>query len=306
VNHEKLAQLLRCPACGSEMQYRSRVYSYRCEGKVLHTYRIKGEIADLVNGATGKRQTKVEQAFSRVAGGFYERNVTGATGFDRFANQVMWGTTRFIPLLFELLESVASDCDPGYFLDIPVGTGVFTASDYSLLPNFEFIAVDYSRQMLETALERVRAEAFGNVMLVRADAARLPFADDMFSGILTMNGIGSFDDSRGALDELTRVLKPGGKIGGSIYARGERFLTDVVVGRMGKWTGHFTPPYFTDEQFVSELEARGINKIVTRKVKSILFFSGRKCSAENGPAEDAVVEDTAEEAADAITGSSPE
>lgn len=280
MNHEKLAELMRCPACGSTMQYRARLYLYCCEGRVLHTYRIKGEIADLVAGEADGRRGRVERAFSRSAAGSYERSVTGATTYHRYAGKVIWGTTKFIPLLFELLESVASDCEPGYLLDMPVGTGVFTAGEYSRLPNFAFVAVDHNHLMLEQALERVRAEAFGNVMLVRADAAHLPFVDGMFSGVLTMNGIGSFDDSPGALDEMVRVLKPGGKIGGSIYARGERFLTDLLAGRVGAWRGYFTPPYYTEEEFVSALEARGISKVVTKKVNSILFFSGRKCGGE--------------------------
>lgn len=280
MNHERLAELLLCPACGSPLKYRHRVYSYCCEGQVFHTYRIRGEIADFVNSGEDGRHGKVNGAFSRFAGGRYEKNVTGATGIDRFVNHLMWGTTKFIPLLFELLYSVASDCEPGYFLDIPVGTGVFTAGEYSLLPNLEFIAVDYNRYMLGSALEKVQAQDYGNVMLVRADAARLPFVDGMFSGVLTMNGIGSFDDSPGALDELARVLKPGGKIAGSAYVRGERFLTDIICGGIGRWLGFFSAPFYTEEEFVSELRTRGINNIVTRKVKSILFFSGRKCDEE--------------------------
>jgi ubiquinone/menaquinone biosynthesis C-methylase UbiE len=286
VNHERLAQLLECPACGREMVYRPRVFSYCCQGKVLHTYRIKGEIADLVDGADRGKQKKVNRAFSWIAGRRYEKIATGAGAFDRFVYKVMWGTTKFIPLLFELLESVASDCEPGLFLDIPIGTGVFTSGEYCMQSNLEFIAADYNRGMLESALEKVRAEAFGNVMLVRADVARLPFVDGSFTGVLTMNGIDAFPDKPAALDELSRVLKPGGKLAGSCYVRGERFLTDVLAGRLGAALGWFARPIYTEEQLVSELNARGINKIVTRKVKSILFFSGRKCAEVEPPSEE--------------------
>jgi ubiquinone/menaquinone biosynthesis C-methylase UbiE len=278
MNHERLAELLRCPACGSEMRYRPRVYSYCCEGRVLHTYRVRDQIADLVHGEPEGRQKSVDRAFERIAGRFYEKTVTGATAFDRTVVRAMWGTTKFIPLLFELLSSVAADCVPGYFLDIPVGTGVFTAGEYSLQPNLEFIAADYNRKMLEGAEEKILAEDFGNVMLVRTDVARLPFADGAFSGVLTMNGFGSFPEPALALDELVRVLMPDGKLAGSIYVRGERLLTDILVGRVGAWLGYFSRPVFTEEEFLAELAARGVNKVVTRKVKSIMFFSGRKCA----------------------------
>ncbi len=280
MNHEGLAQLLRCPACGSEMRYRPRVYSYCCEGRVLHTYRVNDQIADLVHGEPADRQKKVNKAFERVAGGTYERSVTAATAFNRFMSWLMWGTTKFIPLLFELLESVASDCEPGYFLDVPVGTGVFTAGEYSLQPNLEFIAADYSRKMLEQAQEKVLAEDFGNVMLVRTDVRSLPFADSSFTGILTMNGFGSFPEPGRALDELVRVLKPNGKLAGSIYIRGERLMTDLLLGRVGATFGLFSRPLYREEEFLAELAARGVNNVVTRKIKSILFFSGRKVAGE--------------------------
>jgi len=279
MNHERLAAVLRCPACGNKMRYRPRVYSYCCDGQVLHTYRVKGEIADLVTGDDAGRQKRVNKAFESIAGRRYEKNVTGATAYDRLVNQAMWGTTKFIPLLFELLDSVASDCEPGYFLDLPVGTGVFTAGEYSLQPNLEFIAADYNRGMLESALEKVRAEDFGNVMLVRTDVRSLPFADGTFSGALTMNGIDAFPDKSRALDELVRVLKPNGKLVGSTYVRGERLMTDLLMGRMGALFGFVTRPVYTEDELLAALESRGVGKIVTRKVKSILFFSGRKCEA---------------------------
>lgn len=260
------------------MRYKPRVFSYCCDGQVLHTYRVKDEIADLIPGDDEGRQKRVNKAFDRIAGRRYEKNVTGASGFDRFMNQAMWGTTKFIPLLFELLDSVASDCDPGYFLDIPVGTGVFTAGEYSLQSNLDFIAADYSRQMLESALEKVRAEDFGNVMLVRTDVRSLPFADGSFSGVLTMNGIDAFPEKDVALDELVRMLKPNGKLAGSTYVRGERWLTDVIMGRIGSWLGYVTRPVYTEDELLEALEARGITKIVTRKINSILFFSGRLCA----------------------------
>lgn len=285
MNHERLATLLRCPACGASMRYMPRAYSYCCDGEVLHAYRVRDEIADFVPREDDGRQKRVNRAFDRVAGRRYEKNVTGASAFARFKNQAMWGTTKFIPLLFELLDSVASDCDPGYFLDIPVGTGVFTAGEYSLQSNLDFIAADYSRAMLESALEKVRAEDFGNVMLVRTDVRSLPFADGAFSGVLTMNGIDAFPEKDRALDELVRMLKPNGKLAGSTYVRGERWLTDVIMGRISSWLGYVTRPVHTEDELLEALEARGITNIVTRKVNSILFFSGRRSagSAHQAP-----------------------
>lgn len=278
VNHERLARLLRCPSCGEEMRYRPRAYAYFCDGEVLHTFPVKDQIADMVRQEPEGRLRRVGWAFDRIAGRSYEKKATGATAFDRFAIRTVWGSTKFIPLLFELLDSVACTCEPGFFLEVPVGTGVFTAGEYSIQPNFEFVSVDYSRAMLESALEKVRAEDFGNVMLVRADVARLPFVDGSFSGVLTMNGIDAFPDKQAALDEMVRVLRPGGKIAGSTYIAGERLLSDILAGGIGSWFGWFSRPIFTEQELIGALRFRGINNIVTRKVGAILFFSGRKAN----------------------------
>lgn len=276
VNHEKLAELLKCPACGSGIRYRHRVYCYCCEGEVLHAYRVNGEIADLVRAETNGRQKSVDRAFSLLGWRRYEKIITGATAFDRFLVRTMWGTDKFIPLLFEMLDSVAADCKPGFFLDIPVGTGIFTAGEYSLQPNLAFVAADYNRGMLGSALEKVRAEDYGNVMLVRADACNLPFADGAFTGVMTMNGIDSFPNKWRALDELVRVLRHGGKLAGSLYCRGERLLTDILIGHVATWFGWFTRPIFTEYELLYELDSRSIRNVITKKVGPILFFSGRK------------------------------
>ncbi|MBN2168569.1 MAG: class I SAM-dependent methyltransferase [Actinobacteria bacterium] len=276
MNHERLADLLKCPICGSDIEYRSRVFSYCCHGKVLHTFRVKGHIPDFVKDDDEKQQEKVDHAFNRIAGRKYDKIVTGATSFDRFKLRLMWGTTKYIPLLFEMMESVTSDCEPGLFLDIPVGTGVFTAGEYSLQTSFEFIAADYNMEMLTSAEIKVRAADYGNVMLVRADVTNLPFVNSAFSGILTMNGLGAFPDKSKAMDELTRVLKPGGKLAGALYVRRERLLTDLVFSRPAIWRGRLVKPIYTEKKLLEELEKREIENIVTRKVKSIMFFSGRK------------------------------
>ena len=276
VNHEKLAGLLKCPACGSGIRYRPRAYCYCCEGEVLHAYRVNGGIADLVRAETNGRQKSVDRAFSLMGGRRYEKIITGATAFDRFLVRTMWGTDKFIPLLFEMLDSVAADCKPGFFLDIPVGTGIFTAGEYSLQPNLDFVAADYNRVMLGSALEKVRAEDYGNVMLVRADACNLPFADGAFTGVMTMNGIDAFPNKWRALDELVRVLQHGGKLAGSLYCRGERLLTDILIGHVATWFGWFTRPIFTEYELLYELDSRSIRNVITKKVGPILFFSGRK------------------------------
>jgi SAM-dependent methyltransferase len=48
--------------------------------------------------------------------------------------------------------------------------------------------------------------------LVRGDALRLPYADKTFDRVMSICAIEHFDDGGRALDEIARVLKPGGEL----------------------------------------------------------------------------------------------
>ena len=73
----------------------------------------------------------------------------------------------------------------------------------------------------------------------------LPYADDTFDIVLSLNGFHAFPDKEGAYRELFRVLKPGGTFCGCFYVKGEQKRTDRFVRHVYEKTGFFTPPYET-------------------------------------------------------------
>ena len=93
-------------------------------------------------------------------------------------------------------------------LEVGVGTGV----NLSLLagmstPSPEVVGIDLSAGMLLRARGRVGGRS---VVLVLADAHRLPFSTQAFDAILSVGGLNGFSDKRRALVEMVRVLRPGG------------------------------------------------------------------------------------------------
>jgi phosphatidylethanolamine/phosphatidyl-N-methylethanolamine N-methyltransferase len=95
-------------------------------------------------------------------------------------------------------------------LEIGVGTGLVLRY-YST--NSEVIGADLSVPMLRKAQEKVRDLSLKQVRgVVAMDACKLGFPDASFDAVSVPFVITLVPDPEGALDEITRVLKPGGTI----------------------------------------------------------------------------------------------
>jgi tRNA (uracil-5-)-methyltransferase TRM9 len=128
--------------------------------------------------------------------------------------------TRFRPEL----EELASRWQKGRLLNLGCGHG---ADFLPFIDGFGLYGVDFSPVMLEFA--RKYAKKFGfTVNLFLADVCCLPFSDGAFDwaiSVATYHHIKEKDEKQIALNELKRVLKPGG----------EAFIT--VWNRWQPWWG---------------------------------------------------------------------
>jgi ubiquinone/menaquinone biosynthesis C-methylase UbiE len=96
----------------------------------------------------------------------------------------------------------------GDVLEVAVGTGLN-------LPNYpaqvRLTGIDLSEEML--AIARARARELGReVELRQGDAHALPLTDASFDTVVCTFGLCAIPDIDAALDEMTRVLKPGGRL----------------------------------------------------------------------------------------------
>jgi SAM-dependent methyltransferase len=91
---------------------------------------------------------------------------------------------------------------PGPVLDVPAGQGAFAAQLLDLgFDNIECLDINERAFVLDDA--RVR-------FLQHDVANRLPFADEHFATVFSVEGIEHFDNPWTFVSELCRVLKPGG------------------------------------------------------------------------------------------------
>lgn len=120
----------------------------------------------------------------------------------------------------------------GRVLFVAVGTGLDVKH---FPPNLEIVAIDISDEMLRRADPRCRRYA-GNLCLVQGDALNLCFLDDSFDTVVTSCTMCSVPNPKRALEELYRVLRPGGKLLMFEHMRSRNQILGFALDLMTLWT----------------------------------------------------------------------
>lgn len=100
-------------------------------------------------------------------------------------------------------------------LDVPTGSGVALRG---VRPGqgIDVVAADISATMLDRAMATAeRLGVAGQVTPAVADVGELPFSDGELDLVVSFTGLHCFPDPRRAVEEMVRVLRPGGVITGS-------------------------------------------------------------------------------------------
>ena len=135
-----------------------------------------------------------------------------------------------------------------------------------------FAGLDYSPAMLAAARARADALHIRNVAFVEGDVGQLTFEDDFFDAAVSINGFHAFPDKDAAWSELHRVLRPGGRLTGSVFVLGGNPRTEFVVTQLYTRMGFFTPPYDTQESLTKRLSAL-YREVSVECVESLACFS---------------------------------
>jgi demethylmenaquinone methyltransferase/2-methoxy-6-polyprenyl-1,4-benzoquinol methylase len=107
--------------------------------------------------------------------------------------------------------------EKGIVLDLCTGTGDVAIAFLTERPDFKGLiyAVDFSAPMVDKA--RGKVAKLGppyprRIDFLMGDALDLQFADDKFDAVTVAFGVRNFADLRAGLEEIHRVLKPGGQV----------------------------------------------------------------------------------------------
>lgn len=149
-------------------------------------------------------------------------------------------------VIYPLLHSLAPYPAP-LVLDVATGTGrlpLFLLEEPTF--NGRVIGLDASALMLAQAAPKLAP--FGHrAALIRQTALALPFADDTFHAATCLEALEFFPDEREALQEMARVLRPGGVL--------------LTTRRRGWEAQTFFGRYTSAEQFTQRLQALGFEQV---------------------------------------------
>ena len=98
-------------------------------------------------------------------------------------------------------------------LDVCCGTGDLALELARWVgPSGSVIGCDFSEPMLEVARSKAAERGLGWVRFENADALQLPYADRSFDAVTVGFGVRNLADLDRGLAEMTRVLRPGGRL----------------------------------------------------------------------------------------------
>jgi demethylmenaquinone methyltransferase/2-methoxy-6-polyprenyl-1,4-benzoquinol methylase len=97
-------------------------------------------------------------------------------------------------------------------LDLCSGTGDLALEIHRRL-NLTVVASDFCHPMLQLSLAKFRSDGSeGRIRTVEADALSLPFPNSAFDAVTIAFGLRNLANTRCGLEEMVRILKPGGVV----------------------------------------------------------------------------------------------
>jgi len=134
-------------------------------------------------------------------------------------------------------EIIAQIHPSGYdtVLDIAAGTGEPGLTIAAMIPGGKVVITDLAEDMLTIAKENASQKGITNIETVACDVCELPFADNSFDSISCRFGFMFFPDMQLAMNEMFRVLKPGGTMATSYWNIPEKnFWVTAMMGTINK------------------------------------------------------------------------
>ncbi|HEX8084951.1 MAG TPA: class I SAM-dependent methyltransferase [Solirubrobacteraceae bacterium] len=183
--------------------------------------------------------------FEGIYGPLYDRAIQ--SDLVRRLAPLAYGDAGPIPDLDRFAERVAQGTVPGsggpaILLDVPCGGGTLLPRLRDQGYNGVVVESDLGAAMLRRAAELRDRLAEGATVLLRADAQDLPLRASTVDAAVSLNGLHCMPDPRKFVEELARVVRPGGRLFLVTLVSGGTRRADLTI-LAGRLTGIIpTPP----------------------------------------------------------------
>jgi len=103
--------------------------------------------------------------------------------------------------------------DAREILDVATGTGDMALMTYRRLHPLKVTGIDISEGMLDLGRQKIQDQALDSfIELKTGDSENIPFPDHSFDAVTVAFGVRNFEHLEKGLQEIRRVLRPGGKL----------------------------------------------------------------------------------------------
>ncbi len=110
------------------------------------------------------------------------------------------------------IKQIAS-LQPKKILDVATGTADVAIMASGMLQPEKITGIDISNGMLEIGRKKIEKAGLGNIIeLLNGDSETINFDDNSFDAVTVAFGVRNFQHLEKGLNEIHRVLKPGGKL----------------------------------------------------------------------------------------------
>lgn len=164
-------------------------------------------------------------------------------------------------------------------LDVACGTGVLARAVASQLPKSSVTGLDLNPGMLAVAKKHAPA-----INWQQGSAEELPFGNDTFDAVLSQFGLMLFSSPKTALQEMKRVLKPGGTLIVAVFDSIEHMtayekMADLFARKVDRSVGEALRFPFSmgdTDQLYSLFSEVGLNDPKITTEKGVARFSSPK------------------------------
>jgi SAM-dependent methyltransferase len=158
-------------------------------------------------------------------------------------------------------------------LDVPCGQGNVTEAIAGVLPRGRVLALDLSNTMLRLARTRLeRAGLLDRATLVRANAQQLPIEDASIDAVSACAGLHLFPEPERAIDEMRRVLRPGGRVAGLVFVNQTEIVPKLIQAAVRRVSGMIS---FDFDELGRRFEAHGFTDWQWHRAGIIGYFQAR-------------------------------